>query len=350
MKTLSNLIQSIMNWHSAGKDAAIATLVQSSGSSPLPVGEMMAVSSSLDMVGAVSRGCVESAILETAQQVMQENKAVLSHFGYNDQSAFAVGLTCGGEIDVLVEPVTQSEQSSTFLRTMLEMSESDKPFFWLHLLNEDNPGEKLLCDLDTILYSDKTMTSALKQDFFNQLELDMPACIMHLPLEGDQNVAVFVQTFQPARRLVIIGAGEIAIGLTPMAKLLGFKVIVIDPRSMFASSVRFPEADVILAKWPQDCLEELNLRSCDHLVVISHDEKIDLPALQIGLASSVGYIGLLGSMTTRQNRFDALLGSGVRSSDLDRIHAPIGINIHSKKANEIAVSILAEIIQLSHQA
>jgi len=350
MKTLSNLIQSIMNWHSAGKDAAIATLVQSSGSSPLPVGEMMAVSSSLDMVGAVSRGCVESAILETAQQVMQENKTVLSHFGYNDQSAFAVGLTCGGEIDVLVEPIMQSEQSGTFLRTMLEMSESDKPFFWLHILNEDNPGEKLLCDQNSILYSDGTIKSAVKQGIFKQLELDMPARIIDLPLEGGQNVAVFVQAFQPAQRLVIIGAGEIAIGLVPMAKLLGLKVIVIDPRSMFASTVRFPEADIVLAKWPQDCLEELKLRPCDHLVVISHDEKIDLPALQIGLASPVGYIGLLGSLKTRQSRFDALLEAGVKTSDLARIHAPIGINIHSKKANEIAVSILAEIIQLTNKA
>lgn len=350
MKTITNLIQSIMAWHSAGKDAAVATLVQSSGSSPLPVGEMMAVSSSLDMVGAVSRGCVESAVLETAQQVMQENKAVLSHFGYNDQSAFAVGLTCGGEIDVLVEPILRSERSNVFLRTMLEMSETDKPFFWLHILNEDNRGENLLCDLDTVLYSDGTVKSAVKQGIFKQLELDMPASIIDLPLEGDQNVAVFVQAFQPAQRLVIIGAGEIAVGLVPMAKLLGFKVIVIDPRSMFASTIRFPEADTVLAKWPQDCLEQLNLNPCDHLVVISHDEKIDLPALQIGLASQVGYIGLLGSMKTRQSRFAALLEAGVKTSDLARIHAPIGINIHSKKANEIAVSILAEIIQLSHQA
>lgn len=349
MKTISNLIQSIITWHSAGKDAAFATLVQSSGSSPLPVGEMMAVSSALDMVGAVSRGCVESAILETAQQVMQENKALLSHFGYSDQSAFTVGLTCGGEIDVLIEPILRSERSSTFLRTALELSEKDEPFFWLHPLNEGNPAEKLLCDRDAVLYSEKNIEPALTQDILEKLTLEMPAHILQLPLEGDQNIAVFVQVFQPAQRLVIIGAGEIAIGLTPMAKLLGLKVIVIDPRSMFASSVRFPEADVVLAKWPQDCLEELDLRPSDHLVVISHDEKIDLPALQIGLASPVGYIGLLGSMKTRQSRFDALLGSGVRSSDLDRIHAPIGINIHSKKANEIAVSILAEIIQLSHQ-
>ncbi|HAF60967.1 MAG TPA: hypothetical protein DCK95_01415 [Anaerolineaceae bacterium] len=350
MKNLSTILQSISNWHSAGKDTAIATLVQSSGSSPLPVGEMMAISSSFDMVGAVSRGCVESAILETAQQAMQENKAVLTHYGYSNQSAFEVGLTCGGEIDVLIEPVLSSQHSTSFLQEALAKCDLDDPFFWLHPLDENGLGKKILCDATHILYSDEPIEPSFEDAILAHLNQGSPAAIVNLSLERDRITPVFIQAFQAMCRLIIIGAGEISIYLTKMAKILGFKVIVIDPRSMFASTIRFPEADTVLAKWPQDCMKELVLRAPDYLVVISHDEKIDLPALQIGLASDVGYIGLLGSLKTRQSRFDALLEAGWETTDLTRIHAPIGINIHSRKAEEIAVSILAEIIQVTNQA
>ena len=350
MMEISNLLHSILDWHSDGKDAAIATLVRSSGSSPLPIGEMMAVSSAFDMAGAVSRGCVESAILETAQQTMRENKAMIAHFGYSDNSAFEVGLTCGGEIDVLIEPILRSKHSSSFLQKALALCEQEKLFYWLHVLDEKKLGEKILCDADSILYSDESVAPAFGQEFFAYFNLETAAHITNLSLEEDSSVPVFIQAFQSARRLIIIGAGEISICLTKMAKILGFNVIVIDPRSMFASTIRFPDVDTLLAQWPQDCLGDLDLNTLDHLVIVSHDEKIDLPALKIGLASEVGYIGLLGSLKTRQSRFDALLEAGFKTTDLARIHAPIGINIKSKKAAEIAVSILAEVIQLTNQA
>jgi xanthine dehydrogenase accessory factor len=350
MNTFVKLIETIQHWHASGKDGAIATLIRSSGTSPLPVGEMMAISSSFDMQGAVSRGCVESAILEIAQDAIKENQALLRHFGFSDQSAWEVGLTCGGEIDVLIEPVPQSQDTADFFDRVLSKCKNDEPFYLFHFLDEENLGKRILCDHEKILYSDLPPSLSISPSVIRGLNNQDKSHTMDVPLTNGKNLPAFMTYFQPARRLIIIGAGEIAIYLTKMAKLLGFSVIIIDPRSMFASNMRFPDADIILAKWPQDCLPSLNLKPRDSLVIISHDEKIDLPALQIGLESCVGYIGLLGSLKTRQNRLVALKEAGWQEADLARLHAPIGLDIGSKKAAEIALAILAEIIKEKNQS
>jgi xanthine dehydrogenase accessory factor len=345
VNTLAKLVNTIQFWHANGKEAALATLIRSSGTSPLPVGEMMAISSGFDMQGAVSRGCVESAILESAQDAIKNNRALLQHYGFNDQSAWEVGLTCGGEIDVLIEPMLQSRNTTGFFECVLAQLKTEEPSYLLHFLDEEHVGEKLICAHEKILYSDLPASFAIAPDGLRAVsELD-GSHVMDLSLANGKKLPVFVNYLQPSSRLIIIGAAEIAIYLAKMAKLLEFNVVIIDPRSMFATQVRFPDADTILAKWPQDCLPALNLKARDALVVISHDEKIDLPALQIGLESHVSYIGLLGSLKTRQNRWDALREAGWQEPDLARLHAPIGLDIGSKKADEIALSILGEIIQ-----
>ena len=345
VNTLAKLIGTIQRWHAAGKEAALAILVRSSGTSPLPVSEMMAISSAFDMQGAVSRGCVESAILEIAQDAIKNNRALLQHYGFSDQSAWEVGLTCGGAIDVLIEPMLQSRNTTGFFECVLAQLKTEKPFYLLLFLDEEHLGEKLICDHEKVLYSDLPASFTIALDGLRAVsELD-GSHVMDLSLANGKKLPVFVNYLQPANRLIMIGAAEIAIYLTKIAKLLGFNVVIIDPRTMFATQVRFPDADTILAKWPQDCLPALNLKAQDALVVISHDEKIDLPALQIGLESSVSYIGLLGSQKTRQDRFTALREAGWQEPDLARLHAPIGLDIGSKKADEIALSILSEIIQ-----
>ncbi len=345
MSTFWQLITTIQDWHSDGKDAALVTLIRSTGSTPLPVGEMMAVSSSLDMQGAVSRGCVESAILENAQDVIKKGQPSISHFGFSEENAFEVGLTCGGEIDVLINPFLRSPESESFFDAVLSGSSSEKTFSLLQSIDAAVLGKKILWTEEKLLYSD--LPESFSPSFPIPMELEnKPAfCIEEIPLANGKALHAFISTFQPASRLVIVGAGEIAIYLTKLAKMLHFRVIVVDPRSMFATPVRFPEADVLLPKWPQDCLPALHLQNKDALVVISHDEKIDLPALQLGLENQVGYIGLLGSTKTCQSRFDALEKAGWSKADLAQVHAPIGLNIGSKKANEIALSIMGEIIQ-----
>jgi len=345
MSTFWQLIKTMQGWHSDGKDAALATLIRSSGSTPLPVGEMMAVSSSLDIQGAVSRGCVESAVLENAQDVIKKGKPSISHFGFNEESAFEVGLTCGGEIDVLITPFLRTPESEAFFDTVLSGASGEKAFSLLQPVDAAALGKKMLWTEEKVLYSDLPEDCTPSFPLPAELENKSAFCISEIPLANGKTLHVFISTFQPASRLVIVGAGEIAITLTKIAKMLHFHVIVIDPRSMFATPVRFPEADVILPRWPQDCLPALQLQSKDALAVISHDEKIDLPALQLGLENHAGYIGLLGSTKTRQSRFDALEKAGWSKADLAQIHAPIGLSIGSKKADEIALSIMGEIIQ-----
>ncbi len=345
MSTFWQLITTIQDWHSDGKDAALVTLIRSTGSTPLPVGEMMAVSSNLDMQGAVSRGCVESAILENAQDVIKKGQPSISHFGFSEENAFEVGLTCGGEIDVLITPFLRSPESVTFFNAVLSSASSEKAFSLLQSIDTSALGKKILWTEERVLFSDLPEDCTPSFPLPAELENKSAFCIAEIPLANGKTLHAFISIFQPDTRMVIVGAGEIAIYLTEIAKMLHFYVIVIDPRSMFATPVRFPKADVIFSRWPQDCLPALHLQNKDALVVISHDEKIDLPALQLGLENQVGYIGLLGSMKTRQSRFDALEKAGWSKADLAQVHAPIGLNIGSKKANEIALSIMGEIIQ-----
>jgi len=350
MQTLTNFVHTIQAWHAAGKDAALAVLVRSSGATPLPLGEMMVISSALDMQGAVSRGCVESAVLEIASTVIRNDLAQLCHFGYSDQNAFDVGLTCGGEIDVLVSALPSTPSTRQFLEALLSLSQRAQPFYLMHILEEQELGKKILCDQNTISYSDLSLECNLdlrQVEILNDLKTPT---IQALPFSAGKTLSVFIQPIQPPQRLFIIGAGQIAIYLTPMAKLLGFSVIIIDPRSMFATPTRFPDANIVLPKWPQDCVELRDLHTQDALAVISHDQKIDIPALQLGLKSDVSYLGLLGSTKTRQDRFSALLEAGWKEQDLARIHAPIGLDLHTRKADEIALAIMAQIIQLKNQA
>ena len=349
MSALTDHVHTVQAWYTAGKGVALAVLVRSSGATPLPLGEMMVISSALDMQGAVSRGCVESAVLEAAASVIAENHACLCHFGYSDDSAWQVGLTCGGEIDVLVSPLPQTPSGDQFLHTLLDLSQRTQPFFLLHILDEKALGDKLVCDRSMLLYSDLPSDLQLTPTWLETvLPLSSPA-IQPLPLTSGEILPAFIQPILPPRRLFIVGAAEITIHLTRLAKLLGFAVIIIDPRSMFATPTRFPQADAILAKWPQDCVELQALNARDALAVISHDQKIDIPALQLGLESDVAYLGLLGSVKTRRERFDALLASGWQPTDLERIRAPIGLDLHTKKADEIALAILAQIVQLKNQ-
>ncbi len=348
MNNLHEIIRTIQDWRHAGKSATLAILINASGSSPLPVGEMMAISSTMDMIGAVSRGCVEGAIMESAQIVMQSGQTKIEHFGYSDNAAFEVGLTCGGEIDVLITPVNQEKIGDTFLDPAAAACQKNNPFFLGVCVDEDSPGKKFLFTKKELFYSEvenknefwdafQTLSNTLTKPATHMVKTSNAAC-----------TSVLIIPIFPAQRLIIVGAGEISIHLTKFAVLMGLQAIVIDPRSLFATRKRFLEADKIYAKWPQDCLEELELTSNDLLAVLSHDEKIDIPALQIGLEKDLQYIGLLGSKKTRQARFDILKEKGWQQEDVARIHAPIGIAIGSKKAEEIALSIMAEIIQFKN--
>ena len=302
---MREILDELKQWTAAGEDVAIATVVETWGSSPRPLGSTMAVTRSGKMAGSVSNGCIEGAVFEEAQKVLQSGQAKIAAFGVADDVAFEVGLACGGHIEVFVQPLAATHKR---LLTMLEKNEP--------------------ATLRTNLVSGEAEV-----------------------VEGDprgselarRDADWLVQPFRRPAHLIIIGAIHIAIPLHRLAKVMGYRVTVVDARAKFATKERFPEADELIVAWPDEALSKLELDGSSFVVILTHDPKFDLPALRSVLGREVGYIGAIGSRKTNQNRFDALRGEGFTEEQLGRVHGPIGLDLGGRSAEETALGILAEI-------
>lgn len=344
---MQEIFNKIREYLAAGEQAAVATVVWASGSSPRAVGAKMAVCSDLRFSGSVSGGCVESAVVQEALAVMQSGQPKLVHYGISDETAQSVGLACGGEIEVWIEAVVKSPNRAgltpKMLAEMQDLLDKEILFYALTKISGRHSGQKALFIAKggslNIPEPDWLDTENLQQ------LMAKPTTKMITIKENRSEARVFFEAFPPKSRLVVIGAVHIAVALISFAKELGYKTIVIDPRKAFATFERLAHADVIMPKWPQEALKEIKLKPSDCVAVISHDEKIDLPALEICLQSPIGYIGLLGSLKTRKERFDALSKMGFEEQDLARIHAPIGLNIGAQTPEEIALAVMAEIVK-----
>lgn len=302
---MREVLDELRQWTKAKEEIALATVVETWGSSPRPLGSKMVVTRSGKMAGSVSNGCIEGAVFEEAQKVLKSGVPKLAAFGVTDDVAFSVGLACGGHIEVFIQPldpvhaqliqVLERDQSAT-LRTDLATGEAE-------LQAGTPPGTELA-----------------RRD-------------------GDS----FVEPFRRPAHLIIIGAIHIAIPLHRLAKLMGYRVTVVDARSKFATKERFPEADELIVAWPDEAMAKLTLDSSAYVVILTHDPKFDLPALRSVLKKEVGYVGAIGSRKTNQNRFDALRSEGFTEEQLSRVHGPIGLDLGSRGAEETALGILAEI-------
>jgi xanthine dehydrogenase accessory factor len=296
----------LVEWTKAGEEIALATVVETWGSSPRPLGSKMAVTLSGKMAGSVSNGCIEGAVFEEAQKVLKSGQPKVAAFGVADDVAFEVGLACGGHIEVFVErlgPVheqliamLQRNEQAT-LRTNLVTGEADLVEGWTA------PGSELA------------------------------------HRDGD----LFVEPFRRPAHMIIVGAIHIAIPLHRLAKLMGYRVTVVDARAKFATKERFPEADELIIAWPDEAMEKLVIDNSSYVVILTHDPKFDLPALRSVLAKDAGYVGAIGSRKTNQNRFDALRAEGLTEEQLARVHGPIGLDLGGRGAEETALGILAEI-------
>ena len=302
---MREVLQELNEWTRDGEDIAIATVIETWGSSPRPLGSKMLVTRSGKMAGSVSNGCIEGAVFEEAQKVLKTRKPKVAAFGVSDDVAFGVGLACGGHIEVYIEPLEAVHEQ---LRAMV---------------NRNEP-----VTLRTNLVSGEA-------DLIEGLALggELPR------REGD----VFVEPFRRPAHLVIIGAIHIAIPLHRLAKLMGYRVTVIDARAKFATKERFPEADELMVAWPDEAMSKIPIDSSTYIVVLTHDPKFDLPALRSVLKKDPGYIGAIGSRKTNQNRFDALRKEGFTEEQLARVHGPIGLDLGGRGAEETALGILAEI-------
>jgi xanthine dehydrogenase accessory factor len=347
---MREFITILQEWVQQSKQAALATVVNVAGSSPRPLGAKMIVSPESEMHGSVSGGCVETSVLERALNCMESGKPELLHFGIPEEVPWSVGLACGGEIDVLMEPLFHPNcphgLNLELFNHMVDFIKREQPFVLASVISQARLAEKELFDSGGkqiqiaktgwgYLLNPSAIISVVEHGQCQQ---------MTIKTSDNSQITVFLEPVLPLPRLVIVGAVHIAASLVNYARELGYKTIVIDPRSTFLTPQRFPHADELIPAWPQDCLSQWNIRKEDCVVVISHDEKIDLPALQYALTTTSSYIGLLGSLKTREERFDALREMGITESQLARIHAPIGLNIKAKTPEEIAISIMAEII------
>lgn len=327
--TDDDLMQQISNWRAAGKSVALATVVRTWGSSPRQQGSHLAVEEGGAFLGSVSGGCIEGAVITEAQAVIADGRPRLLEFGVTDAMAWEVGLSCGGRIGVYVERIAPDG----WFDQLLTARADKRPVAMVTRLAD---GEQ------TLVFQDEAagglpLTAAQFDEARKMLRADRSGAIE----SGDGTL--FARAYVTAPRLMIIGAVHIAQALAPMAAMAGFDVSVIDPRRAFATPARLPGASISTA-WPDKALEQAGIDAQTAVVTLSHDPKLDDPALIVALRSKAFYIGALGSTRTHAKRAERFAELGLGES-LGRIRAPIGLDLGGRAPAEIAVSILAQIIQ-----
>jgi xanthine dehydrogenase accessory factor len=308
------VLDELNQWTSDGEEVAIATVVETWGSSPRPLGSKMLVTRSGKMAGSVSNGCIEGAVFDEAQKVLKSGEPKLAAFGVADDVAFEVGLACGGHIEVFIQPLNSAHEE---LISMLNRNEA--------------------ATLRTDLVTGKTDAARGLPPGTELASRDRRS------RAGRPDEDVFVEPLRRPAQLVIVGAIHIAIPLHRLAKLLGYRVTVIDARAKFATKERFPDADELHVAWPDEAMAKIAIDPSTYIVILTHDPKFDLPALRSVLGKGAGYVGAIGSRKTNEKRFAALRKEGFSEDDIAEIHGPIGLDLGSRGAEETALGILAEI-------
>ena len=305
--------QTALQWHQAGLGAVLATVVQTWGSAPRRVGAQLVVSGDGRLEGSVSGGCVEGAVVMEAQEALVDGQHRVLEYGVSDGDAFAVGLACGGTIRILVEPVAGSLPVELLTELVAAQQAREALAYEVNLTTGKG--------------------SLLRDHYPDRMRLDRSGV--------EEDGETFVAVHNPPLRLVVVGAVHIAQALVPMAQLAGYDPAVIDPRAAFASPERFPGV-TLLDDWPDEAVAALGLDPRTALVLLTHDPKLDDPALQAGLRESCFYIGALGSKRTHAARIERMLAAGFSKQELSRIHGPVGLDIGAAGPAEIAIAILAE--------
>ena len=303
-------------WHRAGKGAALATVVETWGSAPRRVGSQLAISGVGEIEGSVSGGCVEGAVVAEAMDAIEDGKPVMLEYGVSDGDAFAVGLACGGTIRVMVEPVG-AVMPVALLEELVAARAAREPVAYV---------------------TGMTAKPRLARTGFDErFRMDRSG------FEPDGET--FVAIHNPPLRMIIVGAVHIAQALVPMARIAGYDPLLIDPRESFGSAERFP-GETIRHDWPDEGVRVFGLDARTALVLLTHDPKLDDPALEQALSSDVFYIGALGSTRTHAKRVERLRERGHGDAAIARIHGPVGLDIGAAGPAEIALSILAEVTRV----
>jgi xanthine dehydrogenase accessory factor len=303
---VNEALQRAVRWREIGRRVAVATVVATRRSAPRPIGSKLFVSDSGDLEGSVSGGCVESDVVLAAQEVLAGGPPRLLTYGITDEMAFGIGLPCGGEIDVFVEELAEAEQQDVTLTVVAG----------------EGVGERL--------HDEELELAARRRGQSHVIEL-----------EGR---TVLADVNAPPPRLFVYGAVDTAEALCRAAKLLGWRTIVADARASFATPERIPSADELLLLWPDEAMEQARLDLGTAVVVLTHDDKFDLPMIRGALAGDAFYVGWIGSRRNQERRRGLLRDEGLTDDELDRISGPSGLDIGAGSPSETAVSILAEIL------
>jgi xanthine dehydrogenase accessory factor len=346
--TLREVLPALLAAHERDEVVAMATVVRTWRSAPRPAGASMLVTAAGEAVGSVSGGCVEAAVYEVGNQVITDASPVFETYGVSDDDAFAVGLTCGGILEVFIEQVSRDTWPE--LPALVASVVAQTPIAIATIVRgPSGVGRHLVVRLDGVEGSLGTerLDDTVGADALGLLESGTTG-FLHYGPAGERlgsGLEVFVTTFAPAPRMVVFGAIDFSAALCRTGKLLGFHVTIVDAREVFATRKRFPDADEVIVDWPHRWLASQTLDSRAVICVLTHDPKFDVPALEASLKTKVGYIGAMGSRRTHEDRVVRLREAGVSEAEISRIHSPIGLDLGGRTPEETAISIVAEIIQ-----
>ncbi|GAA4230443.1 XdhC family protein [Actinomadura meridiana] len=353
---MRDVLDDIADWYAAGRTFGLATVVNTFRSAPRPPGAAMAVSPDGEVAGSVSGGCVEGAVYELAQSVLDSGEPVVQRYGVSDDDAFAVGLTCGGILDVLVEPVgpatfPQFPEVAAAIGAHEPVAVATvvagpgrigaRRLVWPDRADGSlAPGAPHAARLDAAV--DDDARGMLAQGLTGQ---------RHYGREGERrldDLTVFVHSFAPPPRLLVFGAIDFAAAVARIGAFLGYRVTVCDARPVFATAKRFPDADEVVVQWPHKFLQEAadGIDERTAICVLTHDPKFDVPLLEVALRTGAGYVGAMGSRRTHADRLARLREAGLTEAELGRLRSPVGLDLGARTPEETAVSIAAELVQL----
>lgn len=346
---MQEVIAEIDTWRQQGRRVALATVVKAYGSAPRPAGAKMAIADTMDFAGSVSGGCVELAVIDEALEVLETGRPKLVSYGITQDMLWEVGLACGGVIHVFIEPFDAAREVFDALRARIR---AQLPAVVATVIRSNGRlGRKVLILDDgsvTGSLGDPELDRQVAADALAALDAERPEVKTYRL--GDEEVELFFDPYPAPPKLVILGGVHTAIPLARMAREVGFRVVVADPRAKFANRERFPTADEVLVAWPEEALARVGVDRSTYIAILTHDPKIDEPALKAALNSPARYIGAIGARKTHAERVEKLRSWGFSEEEIGRIHAPIGLSIGAVTPEEIAVSILAEIIAVRRRA
>jgi xanthine dehydrogenase accessory factor len=336
-------------WWRAGETVGLGTVVGTWQSAPRQPGAAMLVGPDGTAVGSVSGGCVEGAVYELAESTRSTLRSVLQRYGVSDDDALSVGLTCGGIIDVFVEPV--SRRTFPELGEVIEDIKAGRPVAVATVINgpvRERIGARLVVRPDAVAgtLGSARLDDAVRDDARGLL-IQGTTAVVHYGPDGERRgdeLAVFVSSYAPRARMIVFGAIDFAAAVARIGAFLGYRVTVCDARPTFATEKRFPDADEVVVAWPHRYLAQTEVDERTVVCVLTHDPKFDVPLLELALRMPLAYLGAMGSRKTNDDRTMQLKELGFTEQELARLHAPIGLDVGGRTPEETAVSIAAEII------